>query len=137
MRRTSPLRKRAKPHDSCDPAQSPTYVHLLPDDMPAVDFLDALVVAKPVETVEVEPEAVAVAGEANGGSRRSYAAVVTKTLAFIGLGVVAVAVASKNGRKRVKLAQGVYIEEVSSGSRPIQAVGTAVAAFVGLYPGKP
>ena len=61
MRWTSPLRKRAKPHDSCDPAQSPTYVHLLPDDMPEVDFLDALVVAKPVETVEVEPEAVAVA----------------------------------------------------------------------------
>ena len=75
--------------------------------------------------------------EANGRSRRSYAAVVTKTLAFISLGVVAVAVASKKGRKRVKLAQSVYIEEVSSGSRPIQAVGTAVAAFVGLYPGNP
>jgi uncharacterized protein len=27
---------------------------------------------------------------------------------------------------------GVYIEEVSSGSRPIEGVGTAVAAFVGL-----
>jgi phage tail sheath protein FI len=27
---------------------------------------------------------------------------------------------------------GVYVEEVSSGSRPIEGVGTAVAAFVGL-----
>ncbi|GGS37618.1 phage tail sheath family protein [Actinokineospora fastidiosa] len=30
------------------------------------------------------------------------------------------------------LAPGVYMEEVSSGSRPIEAVGTAVAAFVGF-----
>ena len=30
------------------------------------------------------------------------------------------------------LAPGVYVEEVSSGSRPIEGVGTAVAAFVGL-----
>lgn len=29
-----------------------TYVHLLPDDMPDVDFLDALVVARPVEVEE-------------------------------------------------------------------------------------
>jgi phage tail sheath protein FI len=27
---------------------------------------------------------------------------------------------------------GVYVEEVSSGSRPIEGVGTAVAAFVGF-----
>ena len=27
---------------------------------------------------------------------------------------------------------GVYVEEVSSGARPIEGVGTAVAAFVGL-----
>jgi integrase len=40
-----------------------TYVHLLPDDTPEVDFLDALVVATPVEAVEVEPK-VAVAAEA-------------------------------------------------------------------------
>jgi phage tail sheath protein FI len=26
---------------------------------------------------------------------------------------------------------GVYVEEISSGSRPIEGVGTAVAAFVG------
>lgn len=30
------------------------------------------------------------------------------------------------------LAPGVYVEEVSSGSRPIEGAGTAVAAFVGL-----
>ena len=30
------------------------------------------------------------------------------------------------------LSPGVYIEEVQSGSRPIEGVGTAVAAFVGL-----
>ena len=30
------------------------------------------------------------------------------------------------------LAPGVYVEEVESGSRPIEGVGTAVAAFVGL-----
>jgi len=41
-------------------------------------------------------------------------------------------------RKRSKkssgsyLSPGVYVEEVSSGSRPIEAVGTAVAAFVGF-----
>ena len=27
---------------------------------------------------------------------------------------------------------GVYVEEVEAGSRPIEGVGTAVAAFVGL-----
>ena len=31
-------------------------------------------------------------------------------------------------------ARAVYVEEVSSGARPIQAVGTAVAAFVGIVP---
>ena len=30
------------------------------------------------------------------------------------------------------LSPGVYVEEVEAGSRPIQGVGTAVAAFVGL-----
>jgi phage tail sheath protein FI len=29
------------------------------------------------------------------------------------------------------LSPGVYVEEVDSGSRPIEGVGTAVAAFVG------
>ncbi len=31
------------------------------------------------------------------------------------------------------LSPGVYVEEVSSGSRPIEGVGTALAAFVGLH----
>ena len=30
------------------------------------------------------------------------------------------------------LSPGVYVEEVPAGSRPIEGVGTAVAAFVGL-----
>ncbi len=30
------------------------------------------------------------------------------------------------------LSPGVYVEEVEAGSRPIEGVGTAVAAFVGL-----
>lgn len=30
------------------------------------------------------------------------------------------------------LSPGVYVEEVASGSEPIEGVGTAVAAFVGL-----
>ena len=29
------------------------------------------------------------------------------------------------------LAPGVYVEEVSSGSKPIEGVGTSVAAFIG------
>jgi phage tail sheath protein FI len=48
---------------------------------------------------------------------------------------VLVLVAAKKGKKRVKAATSVYAEEVSSGARPIQAVGTAIAAFVGLAPG--
>jgi phage tail sheath protein FI len=35
------------------------------------------------------------------------------------------------------LSPGVYVEEVPSGSRPIEGVGTAVAAFVGLAPAGP
>ena len=35
------------------------------------------------------------------------------------------------------LTPGVYVEEVSSGKKPIEGVGTAVAAFVGLAPGGP
>jgi phage tail sheath protein FI len=35
------------------------------------------------------------------------------------------------------LSPGVYVEEVSAGSRPIEGVGTAVAAFVGLAPRGP
>ena len=35
------------------------------------------------------------------------------------------------------LSPGVYVEEVDSGSRPIEGVGTAVAAFIGLAPTGP
>ena len=35
------------------------------------------------------------------------------------------------------LTPGVYVEEVSSGNKPIEGVATAVAAFVGLLPGGP
>jgi hypothetical protein len=35
---------------------------------------------------------------------------------------------------RANRARQVYREEVSSGSKPIEGVGTAVAAFVGLTP---
>jgi hypothetical protein len=42
------------------------------------------------------------------------------------------AVAAKKTKKRARRARNVYLEEVSSGARPIQAVGTAIAAFVGL-----
>lgn len=53
-------------------------------------------------------------------------------VAVVALGAVVVAVAAKKAKKRVKRAADVYMEEVSSGARPIEAVGTAVAAFVGL-----
>ena len=45
-----------------------------------------------------------------------------------GAGVIAAI--AKRGRR----ARKVYVEEVASGSKPIQAVGTSVAAFVGLAP---
>jgi hypothetical protein len=54
--------------------------------------------------------------------------------ALAGIGVVVVAVAAKKAKKRVRKAVEVYIEEVSSGAKPIEGVGTAVAAFVGLAP---
>ena len=47
------------------------------------------------------------------------------------MGVGVVVAITKRGRR----ARQVYVEEVSSGSKPIEAVGTAVAAFVGLAPG--
>ncbi len=34
------------------------------------------------------------------------------------------------------LSPGVYVEEVPSGSAPIEGVGTAIAAFVGLETSK-
>ena len=35
------------------------------------------------------------------------------------------------------LSPGVYVEEVSSGSKPIEGVGTAIAAFIGMAPKGP
>jgi hypothetical protein len=46
--------------------------------------------------------------------------------------VVVLAVAAKKVQRRAKRVVAVYVEEVSAGSKPIQAVGTAVAAFVGI-----
>jgi hypothetical protein len=42
----------------------------------------------------------------------------------------------RKGRRPKYLSPGVYIEEVSSGSRPIEGVGTSTAAFVGESPRK-
>jgi hypothetical protein len=47
------------------------------------------------------------------------------------MGVVVVAAAANETKKRSRRARQVYAAEVSSGSKPIEAVGTAVAAFVG------
>jgi hypothetical protein len=52
--------------------------------------------------------------------------------AFAAIGVAVVAVAAQKAKKRVRKAAKVYIEEVSAGARPIQAVGTATAAFIGF-----
>jgi hypothetical protein len=57
-------------------------------------------------------------GERGGNLRR---------WAIISLGVAVLAVRANRARE-------VYLEEVSSGSKPIEGVGTAVAAFVGLAP---
>ncbi|MDX6435177.1 MAG: hypothetical protein QOK34_11 [Gaiellaceae bacterium] len=54
--------------------------------------------------------------------------------ALAGVFVAAVAIAAKEGRKRVRLAVDAYMEEVSSGSKPIEGVGTAVATFIGFEP---
>src|SRR3954451_16922925 len=35
------------------------------------------------------------------------------------------------------LSPGVYVEEVSSGNKPIEGVGTAIAAFIGMAPKGP
>ena len=53
------------------------------------------------------------------------------------LAVAVYAVATKSGRERLKRAREAYSQAVASGSKPIEAVGTAVAAFVGLAEGGP
>jgi phage tail sheath protein FI len=40
----------------------------------------------------------------------------------------------KGGKQSHYLTPGVYVEEVPSANKPIEAVGTAVAAFVGFAP---
>ena len=40
-------------------------------------------------------------------------------------------------KRRPYQSPGVYVEEVSSGARPIEGVAAAVAAFVGLAPPNP
>jgi hypothetical protein len=43
---------------------------------------------------------------------------------------------AKRGRRRKYLSPGDYVKEVPSGGRPIEGVGTSVAAFVGEAPRK-
>ena len=52
--------------------------------------------------------------------------------ALAGVGVVVVAVVAKKAKKRGYRAASVYVKEIEYGARPIEAVGTAIAAFVGL-----
>jgi len=47
------------------------------------------------------------------------------------------ALALRVAQRRLPHAQSAYRKARSSGSRPIEAVGTAVAAFIGLAPGGP
>jgi hypothetical protein len=51
---------------------------------------------------------------------------------LLGLGLTVFVGAARKGKKRARRARGAYHREVSAGSRPIEAVGTAVAAFVGI-----
>jgi len=57
---------------------------------------------------------------------------VKRLVKMAALAVAVYAVATKNGRERLKRAREAYSKEVSIGSRPIEAVGTAIAAFAGL-----
>lgn len=52
---------------------------------------------------------------------------------LVTLGAVVVVLRSKRGKR----ARKVFIKEVASGARPINAVGTSIAAFVGLAPEPP
>jgi hypothetical protein len=58
---------------------------------------------------------------------------VVKRLLLAGLVGVVLVRFTDRGRR----AQAVYKKEIASGAKPIEAVGTAVAAFVGLAPGGP
>ncbi len=52
-----------------------------------------------------------------------------RALNLVVLAVAVYAVATKSGRERVKRARDAYSHDVASGSKPIEAVGTAIAAF--------
>jgi hypothetical protein len=56
-----------------------------------------------------------------------------KRLVLAGLVGVVLVKFTDRGRR----VQEVYRKEIASGARPIEAVGTAVGAFVGLAPGGP
>jgi hypothetical protein len=56
-----------------------------------------------------------------------------KRVALLGLAIAGVLMLTERGRR----ARELYAKEVSSGSRPIEAVGTAIAAFIGLAPEEP
>jgi hypothetical protein len=45
--------------------------------------------------------------------------------------------ANTGSKQREYLAPGVYVEEVPAANKPIEGVGTSVAAFVGLSPFSP
>jgi hypothetical protein len=49
--------------------------------------------------------------------------------------LILIGAAAKVAKKRLPHAQQAYKKAVAAGARPIEAVGTAVAAFVGLAPG--
>ncbi len=51
---------------------------------------------------------------------------------LVALAVAVYAVATTRGRERLKRAREAYSQSMASGSRPIEGVGPAVAAFVGL-----
>jgi hypothetical protein len=53
------------------------------------------------------------------------------------LAVAVYTVATKGGPARLKRAREAYQREVTAGARPIEGVGTAVAAFAGLAEGGP
>ncbi len=55
-----------------------------------------------------------------------------RTAKLVVLAVAAFVVATKSGRERLKRAREAYSRSIASGSKPIEGVGTAVAAFVGL-----
>ena len=66
-----------------------------------------------------------------------YSPDVMRLMKIAALEVTVYAVATEPGRARLKRAREGYRKAVASGAKPIEGVGTAVAAFVGLYPGEP